>query len=138
MARRRYARGNATTVEGVRYRSAAEAEVAKDLIERGVEFEYEKRQVLYEKPAVYVPDFEIETASGKSILVEFKGWLKPEDRSKLLAVKETHPRLDLRLLFQRAASRISKAAKALTYGAWATRHGFKWAEGVVPQAWLEE
>jgi hypothetical protein len=123
----------ATVVDGTRYRSGAEAAVARDLIDRGVSFTYEAERFLYESPRVYTPDFNL--ANG--IHVEFKGRFTSEDRRKLLDVKRANPTLDLRIVFQRARARLSRAPKSQTYGAWATKHGFPWAEGRVPEEWLQ-
>jgi hypothetical protein len=116
----------------VYYRSGFEAGVAHDLHRREIGFEYEAHKFLYEIPAIYVVDFSI-----GDMHIEAKGYFSPADRRKLLEVKRAHPDLDLRLLFQRANTRLSKARRSMTYGQWATRHGFPWAEGTVPDHWLK-
>lgn len=122
----------ATEVNGTRYRSRFEASVALDLHDRGAVFEYESETYFYESPRMYVPDFSLRNG----IQVEVKGWLLEADRRKLLEVKRANPDLDLRLVFQRASARISKAPRALTYAQWAEKHGFPWAESRVPEEWL--
>lgn len=70
-------------------------------------------------------------------MIEAKGRLTPQDRRKLIEVKRAHPEIDLRLLFQRANTRLSKARNSMTYAQWAKRHGFLWAEGPdVPREWV--
>jgi hypothetical protein len=126
--------GNATRVSGVLYRSAFEASVARDLEKRGIGFEYESENFEYAVPHLYYPDFSL---TFHSFAVEAKGYMPAADRKKLLAVKEAYPDLDLRLLFQRASTKLSRATNSMTYGQWATRHGFTWAEGTIPEEWLD-
>lgn len=130
------------------YRSALEAGIAKDLIEKGIKFDYERLKIVYFIPvrsgtclacgegkvgkrATYTPDFRL-CASG--IVVESKGYFTGRDRTKLSAVREQHPTIPLRLLFA-SNNWISTAHKA-RYGDWATKHGFVWAVGKrIPEAW---
>jgi hypothetical protein len=90
--------------------------------------------IRYVVPARYIPDFLL--ANG--IFVEAKGWLRPRDRAKMLRVAKENPQLDIRFVFQRANSRISKSPNSLTYGEWADKHGFKWAELHIPEEWFNE
>lgn len=121
-----------------RYRSTLEKKVAAQLTEAGVSFEYEPRDrvvryIVPARKARYLPDFYI-----GGIFIESKGWFKTKDRQKLALIKEQFPDLDIRLVFQRAANKISKDSET-TYAAWADTHGFKWADkGVVPEAWINE
>lgn len=131
-------RGKATEASGVRYRSGLEASVARDLEQRRVTFGYEVVELFYEIPHTYTPDFVIRTKSGKVIYVEAKGYFTSADRRKLLEVKRAHPQVDIRLLFQNAKNRIGKAKASKTYGQWATKSGFKWAEEWVPEEWVNE
>jgi hypothetical protein len=127
-----YPRGQPTIIDGVRYRSKGEASVAEDLTRRGVKFEYESERIFYAIPATYVTDFTIpeeESCTGQPIYVEYKGWFRPEDKRKLLAVKAENPGMDLRLLFQRSNPRNAQ---------WCNRHGFKCALQHVPPSWLKE
>ena len=82
-------------------------------------------------------DFE---ADKINIIVETKGYFydSARDRQKLCLVKEQHPELDIRIVFQKADTKIHKTSKT-TYGEWATDHNFKWADkGIVPDEWIEE
>ena len=121
--------------KGVRYRSRFEASVAEQLQKAHVPFTYEDHEFFYEIPSVYLVDFALR--NGR-MFIEVKGYMPPADRRKLLAVKKCHPSEDIRLVFQRASNKLSRAPKSLTYGQWAQRHGFPWAEGAVPLSWLRE
>ena len=116
------------------YRSHFELNVARSLRQKDVAFEYEKRKVTFvPKPRTYTPDFYFPSTD---IFVEAKGKFDKNDRVKMLLVKEQNPDLDIRLLFQNARNKIYKGSKT-TYGAWADRHGFEWAEGHIPESWYK-
>lgn len=123
-----------------RYRNKLEQRVGAQLDDAGVSFKYEPRKIPITIPArksTYLPDFE---ADRINIIVETKGYFydSARDRQKLCLVKEQHPELDIRIVFQKADTKIHKTSKT-TYGQWATDHGFKWADkGIVPDEWIEE
>ena len=97
---------------------------------------YELLKIRYAIPLsfhTYHPDYEL--ANG--IIVETKGRFLREDRVKHLLVKAQYPDLDIRLVFTRAKTPISTGAK-MTCGEWATKHGFKFAEKLIPEAWANE
>jgi len=52
-------------------------------------------------------------------------------------VRDQHPGLDLRIIFQDASKKITKNSPT-TYGMWATKHGFKWGQQIIPFEWMEE
>jgi hypothetical protein len=55
-----------------------------------------------------------------------------------MLVKAQHPEIDLRMIFQKENTPVSKDT-TLTYGDWANLNGFTWAgRGTVPEAWIEE
>jgi hypothetical protein len=99
---------------------------------------YESEKLRYTKPAtqkLYTPDFVLRSGA-RVIYVEAKGYFPSADRTKMLAVKASNPDLDIRLLFQRATNTLRKTSTT-SYAAWAERHGFPWAEGMIPRAWLD-
>jgi hypothetical protein len=129
-----------------RYRSKLEEKVADQLEREGIPFEFEAGWVPYtvpERKAKYLPDFKI----GKTkILLEAKGRFGgfksdnsgAQERQKLILIKEQHPELDIRIVFQDARKPIYKGSKT-TYAKWANDHGFQWADrGVVPKEWIKE
>ncbi|MHC4698986.1 MAG: hypothetical protein ACYTFQ_00265 [Planctomycetota bacterium] len=129
-------KGTPTVFAGTRFRSQAEAAVAEDLTFRGVMWEYESERVFYEIPHTYTPDFvlpEEETITGEPIYVEHKGWLRAEDKRKLLAVRTDNPGMDLRILLQRGET---AKGKPTADAKWCNRQGFKWAHRRVPDSWL--
>jgi len=116
-----------------KFRSGLEAAVAKDLAARKVRFKYEERVVEYLKPSTkhkYTPDIELENG----ILIEVKGFWKMADRQKHLMIKEQYPDLDIRFVFGNSKNKIYKKSKT-TYGDWCEKHGFKYADKIVPKDW---
>jgi hypothetical protein len=119
------------------YRSRLEQRVADQLQSEGITFGYETLKVKFDIPArgaKYTPDFEC-----GPIVLETKGYFrKTSDRQRLVLIKEQHPDLDLRLVFQDASKPIYKGSPT-TYADWANDHGFQWADGGwVPAAWIKE
>ena len=96
-------------------------------------FEYESVPLTYVLTSVYTPDFVL----PNGVIVETKGLFDSDDRRKMLAVKAQHPALDIRLCFQKADVRLSRAPRSLTYAQWAKRHGFPWCEGNIPTTWTD-
>jgi hypothetical protein len=129
--------GTPTVFAGTRFRSSAEAEVAADLTQRGVAWEYESERVFYAIPYTYVTDFTLPeevTVTGEPIYVECKGWLRPEDKRKLLAIRTDNPGMDLRVLLYRGQDKQGTPTKDAK---WCNRNGFKWAHRRVPDSWLK-
>ena len=116
------------------FRSGLEMQIDEALKSHGIDGEYEQHIISYVKPETkhkYHPDFRL----PNGIFVETKGRFVAEDRKKHLLIKEQHPDLDIRFLFQNSKTKISKASKS-TYADWCIKHGFKFADKVIPAEWL--
>lgn len=119
-----------TVVDGVRYRSKFESQIALGLLEQGIDPHYEERRISYHIPKVYLLDFE-----PCGVPVEAKGWFTSADRTKVAALVEGG--LDLHMLFQNPQAKIRKGSKT-TYAAWCDARGITWAGGThVPEEWLK-
>lgn len=122
-------------IEG--YRSGLEEKVAAQLKAAGHPVDvYESLTLKYTKPSKpsrYTPDWPLRNF----IIVETKGRFVTADRQKHLAIKAEHPGLDIRFVFSNSNARIGKKSQT-TYGMWADRYGFKYADKLIPQAWLNE
>lgn len=92
-----------------------------------VKFKYEAEKIPYILARHYCPDFVIQTEKGK-VYIECKGYLRPEHKSKMVAVKKLHPELDIRILFY---------AKKKADIKWAEKHGFVWAVDTIPDTWID-
>lgn len=117
----------------IRYRSQFEAKIHAQTPQA----QYEPVKLKYTQPQIertYTPDFVLTRADGHVIYIETKGILDNDGRKKLIMVKASHPLLDIRLVFYRAKDPIRKGSKT-TLGMWASKHGFPWAEGKIPEEW---
>lgn len=111
-------------------RSGYEAAVMENLDEAGVSYTYEGSKIPYTSDHHYYPDLTLQNG----VIVEIKGFFPSQDRRKMRLVKEQHPKLDIRLLFQRDGY-LYKGSKT-KYSMWAEKHGFPWAIGKeLPDDW---
>lgn len=115
------------------FRSGLEQDNANHLKRLKCSFEYEEQKIPYvPKPKTYTPDFVL--ANG--IIVETKGRFLATDRAKHLLIKQQHPELDIRFVFTNSRQRLSKRSKT-TYGQWCEKHGFKYADCLIPEEWCK-
>lgn len=118
-------------------RSGLEEKVKKFLTKRKVKFRYEPFSLPYVIEADYTPDFVLTKKDGTDMIIETKGYFKPSDRRKLIAVKKANPDKDIRIIFQR--DNYLTKSKSGTYTSWAKRHGFQTHVGdSIPPPWLKE
>lgn len=105
------------------YRSKGEETLAKGLSDSKISFEYEPddKKLSYILEKKYLPDFII-----NGFIVEYKGYFPPEDRTKMLAVKDNNPEIDIRFIFENSLQKLSstKSRFPITYGDWCVHHGF--------------
>ena len=117
----------------MKFRSNFEAGFARTLSQQGVKFNYESVKIPFQPTVrMYNPDFYL---VDFGFHIETKGRLTQDDRAKHKLIKEQNPEVDIRFIFMNANKKIYKGSKT-TYGTWCDRHGFQWAEGSVPQDWL--
>jgi len=138
MPRRKVVRKSKPTQRGIKYgyRSGLEKVIQQDLAAKGVKFGYERAKVKFTQPAqnrTYTPDFDL----PNGIIIESKGRFMPADRKKHLWVQKQNPDLEIRFVFSRAKAPINKGSKT-TCAMWCEKHGFKWAEKKIPDAWIKE
>ena len=132
------------------FASGLELDIAEQLDEAGEAYDYEKEalEIWLEVPknqrikckgcegrelvknAKYTPDFFLKSG----IIIESKGRFTAVDRRKALAVKQQHPELDYRMLFQ-FNNPLTKGGKN-RYSDWCIKHDIKYAVGKVPEEWL--
>lgn len=112
------------------YRSKFEATVHQQVPTA----QYEPCKLPFVQPAktrTYTPDLVL----PNGIVLECKGVLTTADRAKMLWVREAHPHLDIRFVFQRASNKIAPKSKT-TYADWCNANGFLWCERTIPPEWL--
>ncbi len=118
----------------LKLRSGLEELVVQALLNEQLLFEYEPFKITYQKkPSKYTPDLLLENG----ILVEVKGYFDADDRAKHLLIKEQHPNLDIRFVFQNSKKKIHKSSNT-TYGDWCHAHGFLFADKEIPYEWTQE
>jgi hypothetical protein len=117
------------------YRSGLEVKLQEYFKEIGVDAKYESFKIDWEdvRYRKYTPDFLL----PNGIIIETKGLFTAEDRRKHLLVKKQNPVLDIRFVFESSKRRISKVSKT-TYAMWCEKHGFLYADKLVPEDWLRE
>jgi hypothetical protein len=117
------------------YRSGLEEKVQEDLKQASIDAEYESIKIEWEDLCYrkYTPDFLL----PNGIIIETKGQFTAKDRRKHVLVKEQHPHLDIRFVFTRSNSRLSKQSKT-TYADWCIKQGFLYADKKIPEDWLIE
>lgn len=115
-------------------RNSFEQKIMASLDEAGAKYTYESMKIKYQKPpSNYTPDIILDNG----IIVELKGYFDAEDRAKHLLIQTQRPDLDIRFVFYKANTKIHKSSLT-TYGSWATKHGFKWADKEIPAEWIGE
>jgi hypothetical protein len=134
VGRRTSARRRAAEAAGLR--SGFELDVREAAEEDGLEgIEYEPDGLVIEwipKPRKYKPDWRL----PNGVIVESKGKLDADARTKHLQIKAQRPDLDIRFVFQ-FDNKLSKASKT-RYSTWCEKHGFKYAFGRIPREWYDE
>lgn len=129
------------------FRSQLEEKIARQLDKAGVEYSYETEKLKYTVPArhaTYTPDFVF--PGKRKVYIEAKGRFghtrsqsaATAERQKLALIREQHPDIDLRIVFQNANLPIYPKSKT-RYRDWADAHGIPWADkGVIPEEWINE
>lgn len=118
------------------YRSGLEERIGKELAAKGINVTFEGHKVFYTPPSKlrsYTPDF----VFPNGVIVESKGRFLTEDRQKHKIIKEEHPELDIRFLFSRSKTVLSKGSKT-TYADWCRKYGFQFADVSIPTEWSAE
>lgn len=108
-------------------RNQFEKAIYASLKQSKVSFKYEGERIPYVLAGHYVPDFIIQTPTGV-LYIEAKGYLRPEHKRKMVAIKRQHPNLDIRILWYSYNNKNIK---------WAEKNRFKYAISTIPKEWLE-
>lgn len=141
------------------YRSGSEVKLGAKLEERGISFLFEPAKIAFiqpEKKRTYTGDYVVRRDGGpvtysfedpkwfvdpafwaEHMLLECKGRFMPDDRQKHVWIKKQIPITDIRFIFDRSSSKISKTSKT-TYAAWCVKNGFLYADREPPEDWFTE
>ena len=117
------------------YRSGLEETIALQLTSLSVPVMYETEKFKYDVNEVrtYTPDFIL----PNGIVIESKGRFVAADRKKHLLIQKQHIFLDIRFVFSNSKAKLTKGSKT-TYGDWCTKHGFLFADRLIPEEWIKE
>ena len=149
MSNRRKSKRRQWKYRNIVYRSKFEMGIGKSLSDRKAKFKYERENYKYKvriphaecdscgstevsKLGYYTPDFFL----SNGIIVEAKGKFTPAERKKMQAMKEQHPDLDIRMVFQ--TDNWLTRSHSKRYSDWCISHDIPYAVGDVPDEWLEE
>ena len=120
-------------------RSKLEQKFEEILKESKIEYEYEVTKIPYIVPESnhnYIVDF----SGSNGIHYEVKGWLSDhQERQKYILVKQQHPDLDLRFVFDNP-NKLCGGTK-YSHAKWADKFGFRWCsikDVEQIQSWLNE
>lgn len=130
MAKKRFSKKG--VVKG--FRSGLEENINNTLKSVNVDGQYEQHKIKYTKPATehtYTPDFKL----PNGIFIETKGRFVLDDRKKHILIREQHPELDIRFVFQNSRGKLRKGSNT-TYADWCIKHGFQFADKTIPASWL--
>lgn len=111
----------------IKTKNKFETKILNQIKYSGRKVKYEGEKIPYVLAGHYIPDYIVETPTGK-LYIEAKGHFRPEAKRKMVAVKRQHPELDIRIVFYRYSAK---------YERWANKYGYKFAFGEVPQDWLD-
>lgn len=123
----------------IKRRSRLEEKFEKLLIDFGVKYSYETTKIPYIVPESnhnYTVDFSI--VGG--LQLEVKGYLSDySERHKYILIKQQHPDLDLRFVFDNSNKLVGGAK--MTHGKWAEKYGFPYCsikDIDIIESWLKE
>ena len=121
-------------------RSMGEVKLALNLQERGVKWAYEDERLNYVLEKTYTPDFSIWTTThaNSKVLIEYKGVLKPETRTKMKHIRLQHPERRIAIVFENSTNKLSAKPNSVRYWQWAERNGYPWSHKVVKDEWFRE
>ena len=117
------------------YRSGLEDRISEQLKGLSIPFKYEEFKIKYEVNEIrtYTPDFEL----PNGIIIESKGRFVSADRKKHLLIKSQYPFVDIRFVFSNSRAKISKGSNT-SYGDWCNKHGYHYADKLIPEEWIYE
>lgn len=117
----------------MKFRSKFEEAIYNNVQDNGLAVEYEACTLEYIKKGNYYADWRL----PNGIIVESKGYFDARSRAKMIAVKKQNPDVDIRFVFMNSKNKIGKNSK-MTYADWSDKHGFPYADGMIPLKWFEE
>jgi hypothetical protein len=140
---------------GQKMAAKAEVNYAKMLDRFKIPWMYESEVLPWVPPKKkYTPDFMLPKKDGSKLFIEFKGYLRPRDKTKMRMIKKQYPDMDIRIVFMNSKRAQYSGAKT-NYGDWANNNKYQWhnlnwtgkyearlenatIEDILPESWLKE
>ena len=118
-------------------RSKLELKFEDILLANKAEYDYEVTVIPYTVPESK-HKYTVDWSLTNGILIETKGYLSDhQERNKYTLLKQQHPTLDLRFVFDNP-NKLCGGTK-YTHASWADKHGFRWCgikDVETIQAWI--
>lgn len=128
---------------GVKMASRSEVIFAEDMDAKGIPWIYEPEKFDWIPPKKkYTVDFKVKKKDGSYFYVEYKGYFRTEDKTKMAAIKRQYPKLDIRFVFANPHKPVEgaqprKDGTKLTNAEWAEKNGYLWADKTIPEEWMK-
>jgi len=117
-------------------RSVGEVRCAADMDKRRLGYQYESIKLNYTINATYTPDFVTTLPDGSLLVIEYKGKMVSQTRTKIRAIIESNPRIHLCLVFERSNNKLSPRKNSMKYWEWANRYHIPNNERVAKDEWF--
>ena len=117
------------------FKSKLEQTADGELLSHKADYLYESEKLPYVISRNYIPDFVLRKKNGDLLYLEVKGYLRPGDRTKMVAVKKAHPLADIRFVF---AKNNKISGSKMYYSDWSNKYGFPFVFGKIPKKWTRE
>jgi hypothetical protein len=124
--------------------SKSEVKFAEQLDALKIPWTYEEYGFEWVPPiATYKPDFNLTLKDGSVLHVEYKGFLRNEDKRKMIAMKLQRPDLRIVFIFENANKPVQGAKKRkdgskMSHAEWAEKYGYEWYQGFLPDTLLKQ
>lgn len=96
-------------------------------------YAYEAESIPYTTTHTYTPDWKV-NLKEVTFWIETKGYLRPEDKRKMINARDQNPDYDIRIVFQKDLPSYKGSKKK--YSDWARDNGFTYAIGEIPKEWF--
>jgi hypothetical protein len=127
---------------GYKMASKSEVVLAMAMDEQKIPWIYEPEPWDWIPPKrKYTVDFKVMRSDGSYFYVEYKGYFRTEDKTKMAAIKKQYPDRDVRFVFANPHKPVEgaqprKDGTKLTNAEWAEKNGYLWADNCIPKEWM--
>ena len=136
-------KGRVHLYKGKKMASHSEVVFAQTCDSLNIPWQYEPESFEWVPPlAMYTPDFKIECEDGSYFWIEYKGYLRDKEKTKMREIRKQRPDLNIRFVFEDALKPVAGARKRKdgtkqSHAEWAIKNGYRWANKFIPMEWLK-